>query len=247
MTQKDRIKNLEKENTLLREQIELKDKLETSKPQIIHSDSPITFAPLPKEPKLEVGKWLKPNHGKAIINYQGGGSGYGLNKDGDWEECNNWSFNSWPEDWQPATDKEVEESLIKEAKKRGFKDYIFIKPLFSNGDPFTSGLKWETDSISSFIFVSGELSIKCNNRSDTCRIFANGKWAEIIEESVPTINGYEMEIDDDEVKFGCEKYNIDMVRELWCISDRIGLESFTIDSNFVKIMELKEIVDYLNK
>ena len=75
------------------------------------------------EPELEIGKWYKRSLG-TLICYNGNTdlmSGYGFNMNGDWTNGNFPFGDEWCE-WTEATDKEVETALIKEAKKRGFKE-----------------------------------------------------------------------------------------------------------------------------
>jgi len=89
------------------------------------------------KPKFEVGKWYKNKENFALFNYNGadlsqsGFVGYGLNNSG-WL---NSGFYLYPNDhhlYFPATDKEVEDALVKEAVKRGVKEGVKCKSV--NGD-----------------------------------------------------------------------------------------------------------------
>lgn len=79
------------------------------------------------EVKLEVGKWYKFKTGKEVIVFylkeSAKNNAYGM-WNGHWTEGNEarFSLNDTPDEWEPATNKEVEEMLIKEAKKRGLID-----------------------------------------------------------------------------------------------------------------------------
>lgn len=77
-------------------------------------------------PELEKGKWYwvessSPNYGKALIYYQGNGRTYG------WGHLGLWTNTYYDKDVYnpiPATDQEVREALIKEAKKRYGENWI---------------------------------------------------------------------------------------------------------------------------
>ena len=76
-----------------------------------------------------------------------------------------------------ATDKEVEEALIKEAKKRGFKEGVkYENYLGSNG--------FIKDSCWKFISSLNTLSQENNKGNNLHYIFDKGKWAEIIKETI---------------------------------------------------------------
>lgn len=249
MTQKETIKNLEKENALLREQIALKEELE-KKSEIDFSDVTNfdTSGCYDFKPKLEVGKWYKFNRGLSnflyFIENIKEGTGYGFNK-GIW--CNDndrWCDNF--DNHTPATDKEVEEALIKEAKKRGFK--VGVKVYFKS-----SG---EHRKITGELYISRKYKgeMVCFGSENQCGdiIFQNGKWVEIIEESVPTIEGCKMEVRKGNVRFGCVEISISKIEDLHCelktFNDQQHLiTSFVIDGYKITMEQLNEIVDYLNK
>ena len=134
------------------------------------------FPKLFKKDALVVGKWYKSR--SCLFNYQKHGNVYGFFGDGVWNN-GNWSWDDTIA--KPATDKEVEEALIKEAKNRGFKIGVkFIKlsngvvqtvdglPYFEYGRVAVESPKTEWSSV----YKGG-----CSNPS----IFDNGKWAEIVE------------------------------------------------------------------
>ena len=129
---------------------------------------------------LVVGKWYKYIQNNEI---------YGLLMYNDSEDCSgfwdgNYSHNYWAfyhgggisEEVIPATKEEIEEALIKEAKKRGFKNIGDLSLISVDGYTLTRGF-FET----------------CGNRFDFCEeynilrldhvpIFKDGNWAEIIDE-----------------------------------------------------------------
>ena len=69
----------------------------------------------------------------------------------------------------PATDKEVETALIKEAKKRGFKEGMV------NINCLLGGREWDDDCGYGFDFNGDYLEL------GAATIFKDGKWATIIE------------------------------------------------------------------
>jgi hypothetical protein len=124
--------------------------------------------------KLPSEGWVKSVNG-SIIYKTGRDSGFGINLRGIWENCRGWSFRDLPEAWQPATESEVKEMLIEEAKRRGVWDCpmknsaqggsVFLHP---NGD-FKGN--------AGFYFEINELWSKYG------LVFDNGKWATPIEET----------------------------------------------------------------
>mgnify|MGYP003680354981 CR=1 FL=1 len=144
------------------------------------------FPKLFKKDALVVGKWYK--HYSGGINYIvcvsvskfHKGIAYGF-MDGNYHESVFFGSQRLNEGCVPATNKEVEEALIKEAKKRGFKRGVkFIKlgngvvqtvdglPYFQYGRVAVESPKTEWSSV----YKGG-----CSNPS----IFDNGKWATIVE------------------------------------------------------------------
>ena len=79
------------------------------------------------------------------------------------------------DDWVSATDKEAEEALIKEAKKRGFKEGVRINPVrFPENDWVIGGV---------YKFSEGILFLGSDS------LFEDGKWATIIKDKTVTLNG----------------------------------------------------------
>lgn len=152
------------------------------------------------EVKYEVDKWYtSPKTGEAIfcvtrisgrVVYA-----YGINWKGEWKD--GIDFSNITDDRVKATDKEVEEALIKEAKKRGFKEGVTVTNIFGCkgviGVDFYGFTEWS----------GGVLSYL------GCYIFKNGKWATIIEEPKVVINGSEMKQEGDIISFGCAKFHKD--------------------------------------
>lgn len=190
-----------------------------------------------KEPEFKKGDWVywkgnKKDYG--VIEKLAYGDcyilEYTIRGEGAYDSCHKSNL-------RPATNKEVEEALIKEAKKRGFKEGVEYKNyLHSTGK--INGSCWE--------FRNGILCQVANyNLHNIHYIMKDGKWAEIIEETKPTIAGYEIEIEGNWIKFGCNKYHKEYVNNLYTACNEIGVTGFIIEDNEVSIEQLKEIVDYI--
>ena len=137
------------------------------------------FIPEAFENKLEVGKWYKDKeYSSCIINYQRINEtiwNYGFNLGGCW---NNEVGNAGNNRLRLATEEEVREALINEAKKRGFNNIGNLK------------IKNTVGSISNgFVTITNDFCYEYESntlRLDGAIIFNNGKWAEIIKETEPT-------------------------------------------------------------
>ena len=155
---------------------------------------------LEEKPKFEAGKWYKDNNNRGIIarctkTTEGKGFiGYGLSAIGVWRD-----EALWLSDYEPfeATKEEVEEALIKEAKRRGFKEGVRFKSAYNSYE---------------FVFESMGTWDECRTPyASLCAepagaIFCNGKWAEIISEPKVIINGQEMKQEGNIISFGCAKF-----------------------------------------
>ena len=138
------------------------------------------FIPEAFETKLEVGKWHKskerknktlfvPNKEQCDSNM-----GYGFNYLGEFKESNFNLCGSFPNYFELATEEEVREALINEAKKRGFNNIgnLKIKNTFGG---ISNGFVTLTNNF--YYDYKGNTL-----RLDGALIFNNGVWAEIIEE-----------------------------------------------------------------
>lgn len=142
------------------------------------------------EIKLEVGKWYKDegdvkNSGLICIEkyngYYEGLTAYGFYWNTfEWSDTHDrWCCNS-KDNLILATEEEVEQALIKEAEKRGYKVGCKVKCLSANEIV-------NIDCID-FYFWIDRSKLWLN---DNCLIFYNGKWAEIISqpEEIIELNG----------------------------------------------------------
>ena len=116
--------------------------------------------------EFEVGEhYFLEDDTNFIRVYSGGNIGYSL--------CGNYKETVMHkiQKWTKLTPKEVEEALIKEAKKRGFEQGVNIEGL--------EGTTCVTGSLGGN-WILNKLGYFVDNNS--CCMFYNGKWAEIIEE-----------------------------------------------------------------
>jgi len=129
----------------------------------------------PKYFALLETEWLKHFAG-SIVFRTGENTGYGVGSSGIWkvfdENTKNqrWSFNTCPQNWQPATEEEVKEMLIAEAKSRGIWDCPIVSV---NG---LEWVEWHGNYNQEFDFSENQLWSKYG------LVFEKGKWATPIEE-----------------------------------------------------------------
>lgn len=122
------------------------------------------FFPDVFETKLEVGKWYK---GDLLLGcYKGNGKCYGFYDD-DFGDDFYMSENSG---YIPATEAEVKQALIAEAKKMGFAYGIKFK--VNNGTDGFCKCDCEFDFINNALISNG------------WRLFKDGQWAEIIKDEI---------------------------------------------------------------
>ena len=149
--------------------IETEETFEITKETIIKYKMKDEF-PEVFEVKLEVGKWYKRPHGKALFFIVGDPKitpfeVYGFDMEGSWMNLE--KARTFPDFEIEATEQEVFEALKNEAVKRGFKDGVYFNSVISN-DVF----KFNE------IYFRGDNSIVWSKGCGV--IFDNGKWAKII-------------------------------------------------------------------
>jgi len=132
------------------------------------------------EPELEVGKWYK--SGKRLVCYSGTYEkkdmmcGYGFGIGGRWRSGKTTTYGH-SSAFREATHEEVEEALIAEAKRRGFKKGCSFVPL--NNDLLIR--EYESPTSNSFVYFDCSIGLTMSDDYSNVSIFNNGKWAEIIE------------------------------------------------------------------
>ena len=138
------------------------------------------FIPEAFETKLEVGKWYKlKSHPKILALYDCFKHYrpyvYIFNEKGDYEYRVEFSLFESPTSWELATEEEVSEALINEAKKRGYKEGVKCK--FGIIEDIRT---LETNDFEFKLEYNTLVIKRINGNADI--IFRNGKWNEIIEE-----------------------------------------------------------------
>ena len=133
------------------------------------------FIPEAFKTKLEVGRWYKLKDNPKILALYDCFKhhrpyAYIFNEKGDYEYRVEFSLFESPTYWELATEEEVSEALINEAKKRGYKEGVKCK----------FGIIEEIRTIETNDFV---FKLEYNTLGIKLK---NGKWAEIIEEPKET-------------------------------------------------------------
>tara|TARA_R110000822_G_scaffold161_3_gene732 strand:- start:3103 stop:3621 length:519 start_codon:yes stop_codon:yes gene_type:complete len=125
------------------------------------------FPKLFREDDLVVGKWYKQGFVFRFNGVYGNYTQYGFTSDGRWIE--NIGIHR-DETYIPATDKEVQQALTKEAKKkRG------LKPL--NHRCLQDDLVWANNVGGEYRYYPKENKLMIGAST----VFLDGKWAEIVE------------------------------------------------------------------
>ena len=146
---------------------------------------------------LEIGKWYK--FKQFLICVLDETHWFGFGYDGKWCEISEYFNLLNDKDFVPATHQEVEEALIKEAKKQHFtiENLHLIKCLCG----FNKEVKDDRSNANYYYeYGHNKLWIVDGGFTDCC-VFDNGKWAEIIEQS--------LELTLDQVS---EKFNVKSVK-----------------------------------
>ena len=145
------------------------------------------FLPEAFENKLEVGKWHKPKERKNktlfVPNKEqcDDNMGYGFTYLGKFKESNFNLRGCFPNKFELATEEEVREALINEAKKRGYKIGVKVK------SELDSEISEITDDNFEYIPEENALKVKVSSNFYNKRnLFNNGKWMEIIKEAKET-------------------------------------------------------------
>ena len=135
------------------------------------------FIPEAFETKPIVGKWYISDH--YLIYYLGNNECNCIKLiDGEWLEKIHHSLSGHLKSYRLATEEEVSEALINEAKKRGFNNIGNLKIKNTVGS-ISNGFVTTTNDF--YYYYKGNTL-----RLDGAVIFNNGVWAEIIEEPKET-------------------------------------------------------------
>ena len=128
--------------------------------------------------KEEINGWYKDKKVKGwCVFLENGIMKHGFDGNGNWFDCHNQNYKLSNSDFK-ATDKEVEEALIKEAKKRGFKEGVTVDKV-NLSDDYNPNNKLKENTINTNELLShGYLWVS------SILIYDNGEWATIIKETI---------------------------------------------------------------
>jgi hypothetical protein len=136
-------------------------------------------------------------------------------KEGSSEVCNE------HDEIRKAKPSEIEAHLIEEAKRRGFVAGNKFKSL-------TTGYIYEIET----------QKYAYHNSSDaldlwgTACIYKQGKWAEIINDELIKINGYDVEFESNGIKVGCkhiDKYDLERLKSFYLLTQKLGLPMLSMN------------------
>lgn len=123
-----------------------------------------------------------------------------------------------------ATPKEIESHLIKEAKRRGYKEGAKVRCLMTKTPLELTSFNYynSPDSLD-----SDQLAFNCeeNKGEVACIIYKQGQWAEIIKDEPIKIGGYEVKFKKGKVSVGCREVSNDYVRAINLVSEYCMLKS----------------------
>ena len=204
-----------------------------------HKENPIVEKEQPKE-EFEVGGWYKglesdEDYKKTFVCYSDGAC-YGFSTSGNWTTTFNNSGDFFIKNrCRKATTQEIETALIKEAKKRGFKEGVEIKSLLSG---------------SVCRARSGEFGYNedYNTLSFFCTwIFKDGEWSDVVENSFE-IAGHKVEIDGGgKIVIGCQVFLKESLEKLYEACVECNITYIAHGCHRFETENLKKIIDYINK
>lgn len=163
----------------------IEQKLADFKAQLLKELSPKT--------EFEVGKWYKwLGKGCAIVNYQGGLDGFGINDMHGWN-TSAWAFQKFS-DWRLATESEIKEALVKEWEKQAngakYIDNGELLGMTSNKNSYPLVDKYLYNLDTDTLYCEVEAG---NNYT----VYRQGKFAKpIVKEEAIKIGGYEVSVID---------------------------------------------------
>lgn len=123
---------------------------------------------------------------------------------------------------------EIEQALVKEAKRRGFEGKGKFHSLKGRVIQLDYGCGWE--------YRNDIDQLKLN----TGVVYENGEWAEPIEQTPHIeINGYEAEFCDGHVKFGCATINMGLIKDLYRTISSHHKNNDTLGNDHRKVQQVK--------
>jgi len=137
--------------------------------------------------ELEVGKWYINKVLKECFIFLENNNfkRYGFDSHG-WYSTNDTLYDKTTEYWTLATPKEIETTLINEAKKRGFVKGAKTKGLAMYGGNLSLDVCLQNNSGYSYCNI-GNILYANLKKGENAVIFKNGQWAEIIKPTEVTL------------------------------------------------------------
>jgi hypothetical protein len=191
-------------------------------------------------PSFQRGKWYKgtgiySKHFFCCTKLEKGnvyGTGYGAV--GNWLEYANFAYDTATH-YVLATDKEVEEALIKEAKKRGFKEGVKLKHPES---VYKSGLR--------FNYLSYYADMLCDGYGHV--VFKDGIWAEIIKDEPLKVCGYELVTnhkgsETEYYSIGCKNISRKYLESIKYVMDSNSFKTVQFDNYKVSLETINKILE----
>lgn len=145
------------------------------------------------EDEFEVGDWVYDKVNHSVFKCRG------IDADGD-IKCDHLCTARFAKECRKATKDEIEEHLVKEAKRRGYSENN-TKPLNSiANESFCDYDKWHYHESVDSLFTAPEM------QGGYC-VYKQGNWAKIVDETPDIeINGRKVELTDEGPNIGCRKY-----------------------------------------
>lgn len=134
---------------------------------------------------------------------------------------------------RPATKEEVEEALIKERDKKGYKYGQRLKSLLGGTTDITKKGKEGFCELENRFWMGGSI------------LMENGIWAEIISEPELKIAGYKIsKIEHGGIEIGCKKMNIEQVLNIKKFMDKYKFSTVRFDHHGeVTLEEINKILE----
>lgn len=203
---------------------------------------------LKKQPEFEKGKWYVAGLGDEKEYYLMKATGTFTNYNAGYTEFYTINGSEFynnkcdKEGFKPATKEQIQKILIEVAKKKGFKNGVKINQVGTDKGRYTVTNFDRLYYYEDYGYGDG-LSCSCG-----FSIYRNGEWAEIIKNDLPILNNKEGKIENNQVVYGCQRYNIEDVYNLdktiktFNITGNLNLNGYSITPS-----QIEKVVEYLNE
>jgi len=133
------------------------------------------------------------------------------------------------------TEKEIEDYLIKEADRRGYK--IGVKYIGC----YTEAPVFEIKEKLKYYIGVDQLTDGCGGT-----VYLNGKWAEIIKDESLRICGHKVEINGPQVKIGCKDYSLKRLLKLIKDLKDFEITQMVVSGETITKTEINKLYEFLN-